>query len=198
MEEVVKVCSFSGCTKPHYGKGLCNGHWQQLRRGQELTTLQHRYRLAGSAEERFLARVEKSQGCWTWLGGTFTNGYGQLKVNGSPTLAHRFSFELNKGVVPEGMMIDHICGNRLCVNPEHLQLATNKTNQENRGASKNSKTGVRGVWYVKSRGKYKACVKHDGHNYHVGYFTTIEEAEAAVIAKRNELFTNNLKDRKVV
>jgi hypothetical protein len=78
---------------------------------------------------------------------------------------------------------------------------SHKQNKENlRGASKNSKSGARGVWWHKSSNRWQARVGHDGKQVHVGYFGTIAEAEAeaAVIAKRNELFTHNDLDRLVV
>ena len=87
------------------------------------------------------------------------------------------------------MQLDHICHNRACVKPEHLRLVTNKQNQEHRrGATARSQTGVRGV--SPHLGLWRAQVGHHNENITVGYFDTIAEAEAAVIAKREELFTH--------
>lgn len=72
---------------------------------------------------------------------------------------------------------------------------THKQNTENRaGAPANSTTGVRGVYFI-SKNRYEAKVRHNGKRIHVGRFDTLEEAEAAVIAKRNELYTHNDLDR---
>ena len=94
-------------------------------------------------------------------------------------------------------MLDHkpTCELR-CVNPAHLRVATQKQNLENlRGARRRSKTGVRGVFWIESLGRYRAEVRHWGICHHVGCFDSINEAESAVIAKRLELFTHNDVDR---
>src|SRR5947208_5526213 len=84
-------------------------------------------------EIRFWRKVHKGEAndCWIWKGGT--NGvYGTLGApGGRKTLyAHRLSWELANGrSIPEGLFIDHICRNKLCVNPQHLQLVTAWGNQ---------------------------------------------------------------------
>jgi hypothetical protein len=94
--------------------------------------------------------------------------------------------------VPEGKELDHICFNRLCVNPSHLRPVTRKQNMEHQqGAYANSKSGVRGVCHHKASGKWIARVGHFGKIIHVGLFENLEEAAAAVKAKRNELYTHN-------
>jgi hypothetical protein len=110
-------------------------------------------------------------------------------------VAHRYAYELMVG--PIEARLDHRCLNRLCVNPEHLRPATAKQNNENRaGAQANSLTGVRGVTFDAGKRKYRARVRHNRQLIHVGWFHTIEEAETAVVAKRNELFTHNELDRR--
>lgn len=64
--------------------------------------------------------VDFTNECWEWLGSKYQNGYG--KYNRS--MAHRVSYELTKGHVPEDMCLDHLCKNRSCVNPEHLEIVT--------------------------------------------------------------------------
>lgn len=73
-------------------------------------------------EERFWEKVEKTDGCWLWLGYSDKLGYGRLgSEDGPPIRAHRFSYELNVGPIPEGMVLDHLCSTSSCVRPDHLE-----------------------------------------------------------------------------
>lgn len=153
-----------------------------------------------TAAERFWSKVDKTEGCWFWKPPLTRYGYGQFSVGPAASRrmvkAHRFSYELERGAIPTGLQVDHICRNRACVRPDHLRLATNKQNHENLGeAFSDSKTGIRGVSYCKQTRKWLASVGHNGKAITVGRFKTIEDAEVAVIAKRNELFTYNDIDR---
>ncbi len=80
-------------------------------------------------KQRFWQRVEKSDDCWIWAGHIGTNGYGRVTVAGVPALAHRVAYELLVGPIPPGLHIDHLCRNRRCVNPVHLEPVTPQENQ---------------------------------------------------------------------
>ena len=148
---------------------------------------------------RFWPKVEKTTTCWNWTGSKNAYGYGVFQRGGrgaGQSLAHRYSWELAIGPIPEGMHLDHMCHQHGCVNPEHLRVVDNKQNHENvKGAYSTSGTGVRGVSWDKTRGLFRAAVVHNYKQVMVGRFETLEEAEAAVKAKRLELFSHNLLDR---
>lgn len=84
-----------------------------------------------SGAERFLAKVAKSadaEGCWLWTKKVGWQGYGVARVNGRTVSAHRGAYELFVGPVPVGLVLDHLCRNRLCVRPDHLEPVTNAEN----------------------------------------------------------------------
>ncbi len=76
--------------------------------------------------ERFMARVEKVDGCWIWTGALTHNGYGRFPLGSSARemRAHRWSHEHFIGPIGDGLQIDHLCRNPRCVNPEHLEAVT--------------------------------------------------------------------------
>ena len=71
---------------------------------------------------------EPMSGCWLWIGAVSVNGYGKLKVNRRTKLAHRVVYEDLVGPIPAGLTLDHLCRNRQCVNPRHLEPVTLRIN----------------------------------------------------------------------
>ena len=86
-----------------------------------------------SRETKFWAKVKKQDGCWEWQGSKMANGYGQCGHGG---YAHRYSYEINKGPIPDGLFVRHSCDNRACVNPTHLDVGTQVDNMADMFARK--------------------------------------------------------------
>lgn len=79
--------------------------------------------------ERFWSKVEKTDGCWRWQGTIDpSTGYGRIRILGRDVYAHRLAYEQVIGPIPEGLVIDHLCRVRSCVNPEHLEPVTRGEN----------------------------------------------------------------------
>ena len=81
-----------------------------------------------STLDRFWAKVQKTDTCWLWTAAKHPKGYGNFWHAHTMVKAHRFSYELSHGPIPEGLQIDHLCRVRHCVNPAHLEAVTNQEN----------------------------------------------------------------------
>lgn len=66
--------------------------------------------------------------CWEWTAARYGGGYGGIRVGGKLRPAHRVSYELAVGPIPEELVIDHLCRNRACVNPDHLEVVSFREN----------------------------------------------------------------------
>lgn len=72
--------------------------------------------------QSFFTKADLGKDCWNWNGSMYANGYG--KIGKAGYMAHRVAYELTKGSVPEDMALDHLCRNRKCINPDHLEIVT--------------------------------------------------------------------------
>lgn len=111
------TCIVTGCDRPIYikSRGLCNRHRQRQERGAPMWP--------PTTEERFYSKVtEVDSGCWEWGGFVAQDGYGHFALTTDrPVVAHRWAYEHLIAPIPEGLHLDHLCRNRSCVNPWHLE-----------------------------------------------------------------------------
>lgn len=142
-----------------------------------------------SREERFWAKVDKSGDCWIWQGATRNSqGYGAFKATAKTWPAHRYSYVLANGSIPDGLVIDHACHNPPCVNPDHLRAVTVSQNSQNKsGALARSSSGIRGVYWEPDRGLWRVRAGTPGGRVDGGRYSSIKQAEAAAIELRKEL-----------
>lgn len=118
------TCIIDGCDKPHMARGWCSAHYTRwIKTGDPLGSTRP------TPEDRFWAKVDKCRdGCWVWTAKGTPAGYGQFRVDGVDVYAHRFSYELHVGPIPDGLQIDHLCRVTSCVNPAHLEPVTGAEN----------------------------------------------------------------------
>lgn len=123
------ICSVEGCSSPVDARGVCGTHYMRLRRAGSIPV---GTRARGPVEERFFRYFEKTDGCWIWTGKSMSKkGYAQIQIGGkgSPKiLAHRLSYQIHKGEIPDGMVVMHKCDNPSCVNPDHLEVGSQSQN----------------------------------------------------------------------
>lgn len=142
-----KKCRIDDCGKTPKSRGYCTAHYKRLmRHGHPLGG-----RRARTWEESFNLHCVKGEGCWEWGGVIHGGGYGVISSGRNTQLAHRWSYEHHVGEIPEGLVIDHLCRNRSCVNPAHLEPVTNEENLR------------RGAGYGLQNGMRTTCI--NGHEY---------------------------------
>jgi len=127
-----RICSVEGCGKPIFTEpsGLCCAHYTRQRRHGDPLGGKPSPPPKGEAIERFLDKLcpEPNSGCWLWTGCTNGSGYGHFWYQSRMMAAHRFSYAHYRGAIPDGMLLDHLCRVRCCVNPWHLEVVAHQEN----------------------------------------------------------------------
>ena len=101
--------------------------------------------------QRFTAKVVTGPGCWEWRGTVGNNGYGRFMIRRKTVTVHRYSYITMKGPIPQGLQIDHLCRNRKCVRPSHLEAVPPRTNV------------LRGVGIMAQKARQTHCIH--GHEF---------------------------------
>lgn len=153
------VCAVDGCERPTHSRGWCTKHYSRWRKhGDPLVAITDFDQTPERVAAKFWRLVDRRgpSDCWPWIGGLDGHGYGTFGVRVSPgkwrnEKAYRFAYELLVGPIPDGLHLDHLCRNRACVNPAHLEPVTNRVN------------GLRGESFAAKNARKTHCPR--GHEY---------------------------------
>lgn len=120
-----KICIFSDCGRKTFANDLCSAHNLQKHRGKKLVSLKK-----PCPKEKLLTNIVlcDSTQCWNWQGYTTHDGYGRISVKQKNHLVHRLMYEIEIGPIANKLVIDHLCENKSCCNPSHLEAVTQKEN----------------------------------------------------------------------
>lgn len=121
------TCLAPSCTNQPHAKGICRAHYMRIWRHGSFDLP---VRIKPTLAERLAkyVSVDQATGCWLWTAALSTSGYGVLAVNRTRFYAHRLSYEVHVGRIPDDLTIDHLCRTRRCVNPAHLEAVTMSEN----------------------------------------------------------------------
>lgn len=125
----VRECAVMGCGRPVRGRGWCQAHYMRwwytgdVRPNEPVGSHPR-----GTPMERLCAQTRREDDCLLWTGTIGGDGYGTLMIDGRNIKAHRLAYELFVGPIPKGLVLDHLCRVRRCVDPNHLEPVTSAEN----------------------------------------------------------------------
>lgn len=157
-----RICKIDGCERPHCARGLCRSHYVVAHRNGSVKHHDLARPPAQDEAERFFEKVDALAPCWEWTGGTNEAGYGRFTRAPGHTdryvYAHRWAWEHLVGPIPEGLTLDHLCRNTVCVNPDHLEPVSPEENARRLGKH---------VWCASGRHRLDetAYVRSNGHRF---------------------------------
>jgi hypothetical protein len=120
------ACLVAPCPNRVKGRGVCENHLKQWKRGTSSIIGPPRKQTTDLG--RLQKYVEVTGFCWLWTGAVGSSGHGRIRPHGRLLQAHRWVYELLVGPIPEGLDLDHLCRIRRCVNPDHLEPVTRQLN----------------------------------------------------------------------
>lgn len=122
------LCKVEECDRQADSLEFCRRHYMRFHRYGSAEDRPRRVDVGGPLERFIAKRIVQEDGCWGWKGAVNGSGYSLLVLNGKSIRAHRWSYENWVGPIPEGFHIDHLCRNRYCTNPEHLEAVSHREN----------------------------------------------------------------------
>ena len=121
-------CKIEGCSKKAKSRGWCDKHYMRWIKYGDPNFVKVQQFHGLTLKQRLAIRTKRSGNCIEWTGYLSPKGYGFMNINTIPTPVHRIAWELENGVIPEGLFVLHKCDNSKCVNVKHLFLGTQSDN----------------------------------------------------------------------